>query len=343
MNKRLNLVVKCVELILQIMAFPCFIYTRGAPSSSTPREQPGAVTMTKPSDKKPSGSTQGRSRASAKKVDSTPATATETKKPQSRSRTPAKKPVAASAAKNAAAPKAAPATTKAPRARSSAAAKKPVSTPAQAETPTAVVTPEPASPPKKSPKQKISALAKQALEQAQLTREAQAAADAGLPNEDDASPRDRNKIEGARLIKMIKKAIVERGLQDRVIADIVGVTTIYWNSLANGNRQIKSLGKEKFQKIAEFLGLPLIQVYLLAEHFTAEDFFNSKDLNEQLWLSVRKMQEDPQWAGYAPSAEEWEQTPINVRITLVSLYERESKRYLMAKAEVEVPGNNFSE
>ncbi|MQT74962.1 XRE family transcriptional regulator [Pseudomonas helleri] len=150
-------------------------------------------------------------------------------------------------------------------------------------------------------------------------------------------------MEGARLIKMIRKVIIERGLQDRTIADIVGVTQIYWNSLANGNRQIKSLGKEKLQKIAEFLGLPLIQVYLLAEHFTAEDFFNSKDLNEQLWLSVRKMQEDPQWAGYAPSSEEWEQTPINVRITLVSLYERESKRYLMAKAEVEVPGNNFTE
>lgn len=227
--------------------------------------------------------------------------------------------------------------------RSSAAATKPVSKPAPGESLPAVVTPEPAANAKKGAKQKISALAKQALEQAQLAREAQAAADAGVSTDDETSPRDRNRIEGARLIKMIKKAIVERGLQDRAIADIIGVTQIYWNSLANGNRQIKSLGKEKLQKIAEFLGMPLIQVYLLAEHFTSEDFFNSKDLNEQLWLSVRKMQEDPQWAGYAPSSEEWDQTPINVRITLVSLYERESKRYLMAKAEVEVPGSNFTE
>lgn len=297
--------------------------------------------MTKPSDKKPSGSTQGRSRASAKNVDKTPA-ATETKKPQSKTGTPAKKPAAASTAKSSAT-KAAPATTKAPRVRSSTAATKPASKPAPAEAPAAAVTPEPAKPATKSSRQKISALANQALEQSQLARDAQAAAEAGSPTDDATSPRDRNKIEGARLIKMIKKAIVERGLQDRAIADIVGVTQIYWNSLANGNRQIKSLGKEKLQKIAEFLGLPLIQVYLLAEHFTAEDFFNSKDLNEQLWLSIRKMQEDPQWAGYAPSSEEWEQTPINVRITLVSLYERESKRYLMAKAEVEVPGNNFTE
>lgn len=306
--------------------------------------------MTKPSDKKPIGSTQGRSRASAKNVDATPAT--ETKKSQSRTRTPAKKPAAASAAKatapkatapkatapKATAPKAAPATDKAPRVRSSA-AKKPA-----APAPTPEATPVVAGTEKgKTPaKARISALAKKALAEAQLAREAQAVAEAGLLN-DETSTRDRNKIEGARLIKMIKKVIVERGLQDRAIADIVGVTQIYWNSLANGNRQIKSLGKEKLQKIAEFLGLPLIQVYLLAEHFTAEDFFNSKDLNEQLWLSIRKMQEDPQWAGYAPSSEEWEQTPINVRITLVSLYERESKRYLMAKAEVEVPGNNFTE
>lgn len=306
--------------------------------------------MTKPSDKKPIGSTQGQSRASAKKVDTTPASATETetktKKPQSKPRTPAKKPATASAAKPSspkAAPKAAPATTTAPRARSSAAAKEPTSAPTPAAAPVAATTPEPAKAAPKNSRQKISALAKQALEQAQLAREAQAASETGVLNEDETSPRDRNRIEGARLIKMIKKVIVERGLQDRAIADIVGVTQIYWNSLANGNRQIKSLGKEKLQKIAEFLGLPLIQVYLLAEHFTAKDFFNSKDLNEQLWLSIRKMQEDPQWAGYAPSSEEWEQTPINVRITLVSLYERESKRYLMAKAEVEVPGNNFTE
>ena len=294
--------------------------------------------MTKPSDKKLNGSTQGQSRASANKAG---APATESKKPQSKTRTTATKPAAASAASKAkaSAPKAPSGTAKpASRARSTGATKQPSSSPAAA--PDATVLPASATTEPKSSRQRISA---SASAQAQPQIEAPAPVDSNLPSTDESSPRDRNKIEGHRLIKMIKKAIIERGLQDRAIADIVGVTQIYWNSLANGNRQIKSLGKEKLQKIAEFLGLPLIQVYLLAEHFTAEDFFNSKDLNEQLWLSIRKMQEDPQWAGYAPSSEEWEQTPINVRITLVSLYERESKRYLMAKAEVEVPGNNFTE
>jgi transcriptional regulator with XRE-family HTH domain len=291
--------------------------------------------MTKPSDKKLSGSTQGQSRASANKAGSP---ATEPKKPQSKTRTPAKKPAVAK--KPAAAPKTSSAATKpSSKARSTATSKQPAAAPAS-EAPAAAVTPKPERTESKSRRPRISAQAS-ANTQAQPKTSSQVAP-SPQSTEDAAAP-ERKKIECSRLIKMIKKAIIERGLQDRAIADIVGVTQIYWNSLANGNRQIKSLGKEKLQKIAEFLGLPLIQVYLLAEAFTAEDFFNSKDLNEQLWLSIRKMQEDPQWAGYAPSAEEWEQIPINVRITLVSLYERESKRYLMAKAEVEVPGNNFNE
>lgn len=64
---------------------------------------------------------------------------------------------------------------------------------------------------------------------------------------------------GSRLVKMIKKVIIDRGLPDRAIADVMGITVIYWNSLANGNRQIRSLGKEKLQMVAEFLGLPLIR------------------------------------------------------------------------------------
>src|SRR3546814_2887451 len=63
----------------------------------------------------------------------------------------------------------------------------------------------------------------------------------------------------------------------------------------NGNRQIKSLGKDKLEKIADFLGLPLIQVLILADYLVISDFFNGKTLEDQLVLTLRKMQEDPQW------------------------------------------------
>lgn len=147
----------------------------------------------------------------------------------------------------------------------------------------------------------------------------------------------RNTMPGARLIKKIKKVIIDRGLPDRAIADVMGITVIYWNSLANGNRQIRSLGKDKLQLVAEFLGLPLIQVYNLADFFSPKDFVYTKDLDEQLWLSIEKMGSDPTWAGYIPKADEWEKTPLSVRMTMVLLYEQLSNRQLLAKAEIELP------
>lgn len=153
-----------------------------------------------------------------------------------------------------------------------------------------------------------------------------------------AATNTRNTMPGSRLVKMIKKVIIDRGLPDREIADVMGITVIYWNSLANGNRQIRSLGKEKLQLVADFLGLPLIQVYNLADFFSPQDFVYKKDLDEQLWLSIEKMGSDPTWAGYIPKQDEWEQTPLSVRMTMVLLYEQLSGRQLLAKAEIELPG-----
>lgn len=49
------------------------------------------------------------------------------------------------------------------------------------------------------------------------------------------------KIPGYRLINRIKSRSIELGVQDRYIADIIGVTPIYWYSIANGHRKISGL------------------------------------------------------------------------------------------------------
>ncbi|WP_425953141.1 XRE family transcriptional regulator [Ralstonia pseudosolanacearum] len=145
------------------------------------------------------------------------------------------------------------------------------------------------------------------------------------------------KIEGIRLIRLIRKTLIERSLPERTIADIMGVTTIYWNSMANGNRKIKSLGKDKLEKVAEFLGVPTIQVYVLADYFEPADFFTTKTMDEQMWLTIVKMAEDPQWVAYAPTREEWAALPTKIRAGFAALYEREAGRVLMAKAQIEAP------
>lgn len=145
------------------------------------------------------------------------------------------------------------------------------------------------------------------------------------------------KVDGLRLIREIRKALIERDLPDRHISDIMGITPMYWHSLTNGHRTIKSLGKEKFKLIAEFLGIPVIQAYIMADYFSAEDFLNTKSLDEQLWLVIEKMQKDKHWMAYAPTREEWERMPVKVRAGYATLYEREYGRTLTQKAKLEVP------
>jgi transcriptional regulator with XRE-family HTH domain len=144
-------------------------------------------------------------------------------------------------------------------------------------------------------------------------------------------------VDGLRLFRDIRKKLIDRDLPDRHIADIMGITQIYWSSIMNGHRSIRSLGKDKFKLIADFLEIPVIQAYILADVFSPEDFFNTKSLDEQLWLVIEKMQRDQQWAAYAPTRAEWDAMPVKVRAGYATLYEREYGRSLTEKAKLEVP------
>lgn len=75
------------------------------------------------------------------------------------------------------------------------------------------------------------------------------------------------------MINKIKSRSIELSVQDRYIADVIGVTPIYWYSIANGNRKISALNKDKLEKIARFLNIPTFQAMSLADVLTYEDFF----------------------------------------------------------------------
>ncbi|MBK4738917.1 XRE family transcriptional regulator [Noviherbaspirillum pedocola] len=155
---------------------------------------------------------------------------------------------------------------------------------------------------------------------------------------DDEEPQDgKPKIEGRKLITLIKKTLIERGLPDRHIADLMGVTTIYWASMCNGHRKIKSVGKDKLERVAEFLGMPTVQVLVLAEYFEPTDFYVKRTLDDELNIVREAMQADPNWVSLVPSFKEWEQLPVNTRILLALLYEREAGRNFMRKLQMEHP------
>lgn len=144
------------------------------------------------------------------------------------------------------------------------------------------------------------------------------------------------KIPGCRLINRIKSRSIELGVQDRYIADIIGVTPIYWYSIANGHRKISALSKDKLEKIAKFLNIPTVQAMSLADVLTHEDFFLG-NLEEQLDISIEQMRNDPAWMNWAPTNEEWAQLSIGTRTGIVMLYETVFQKMLLRRAEIENP------
>lgn len=158
------------------------------------------------------------------------------------------------------------------------------------------------------------------------------AASPTLPKSD---PRPRPKAQkastpraviGQRLIDLIRKTLIDRGLPERHIVALLGVSQSYWHSLANGHRSLQALSKEKLQRLASFLGLPLIQVCVLAGQFTAEDFVVARGLDEELESVVAALRTDARWLALAPSTGEWAALPLKVRMLVAALYEADGQK-----------------
>jgi transcriptional regulator with XRE-family HTH domain len=155
--------------------------------------------------------------------------------------------------------------------------------------------------------------------------------------EEEQSESGERKVEGKRLITLIKRTLIDRNLPDRHIADLMGVTTIYWNSMCNGHRKIKSVGKDKLERVGQFLHIPTVQVMILADYFEPTDFYAKRTLEDELGMALEAMQADPNWVALSPTKAEWEQLPVGTKILIALLFERESGRTFMSKLQMEHP------
>jgi hypothetical protein len=154
--------------------------------------------------------------------------------------------------------------------------------------------------------------------------------------EPEAVAGDRQVV-GLKLINLVRKTLIDRNLPERHVADLMGITQIYWNSMTNGNRRISSLPKDKLQRLAEFLEVPLIQVYVLADHFTAEDFVVYKSLPGDLERMIEFMRSDPTWLAFAPSKKEWSEMSTRAKVLVAALYERLIHKSFLRSSKVEIP------
>lgn len=138
---------------------------------------------------------------------------------------------------------------------------------------------------------------------------------------------------GLPLVEAIRSRARERGESMQDVAANIEVSYVYLTSLLSGTREVSGLADDKKRKVAEYLGVPVAQVYILAEILKPEDFVIPQSLDERTYLSFKKLGADPVWSCTVPSIDDWNITPSGVRLLVALMYERLSETVLLDKAK----------
>lgn len=141
----------------------------------------------------------------------------------------------------------------------------------------------------------------------------------------------KNKLPGIALIHLLLERADRLDMDKHELCRSIDMTYPYLNALANGHRPITGISHDKLRKIGSFLGLPFMQVLMLAEIVAPEDFVheNDNEIDAASWSALKAMRNEPEWGRVAPSDDEWKSLSLRTRLGFVLMWEIiSSKRYL---------------
>lgn len=103
-------------------------------------------------------------------------------------------------------------------------------------------------------------------------------------------------------------------------------------AIVNGNRWAAKCSREIVKKLAIALEIPVLQVYLLAGFFSAEDVVYSTNIDETVEAIYRKMVKDKRVTFRCPSEVVWNTWPMSAKLSVCMFYEALTEKYLLRYA-----------
>lgn len=97
---------------------------------------------------------------------------------------------------------------------------------------------------------------------------------------------------GAELIKALYEKAANKGEWTSEIADAVGISNSYFSSIVSGEGKVSSLNRDHLVNIQKYLGVPLIQVYVMADILNAEAFMRTDTIDDQMNLTYDLIKND---------------------------------------------------
>lgn len=135
--------------------------------------------------------------------------------------------------------------------------------------------------------------------------------------------------DGHRLVELLFETADAREETREQLARALGMGGVTLARLRRGCRHPADLERRHLTAAAAYLGLPVAQVYLLADAMAPADFYAQNQLPEGLQAGWVAMSLDPEWCGFVPDRDEWTGLPDGVKTLLVTLYsEHAGRRFL---------------
>jgi len=110
---------------------------------------------------------------------------------------------------------------------------------------------------------------------------------------------DERSLPGAALLTLLIEEGARRGLSTKELVASIKLTVSHFGMLRTGQRSVPRLGDDVLSRMAQFLGLSLVAVMLLAGRLQREDFVAPTSTHaRELQSAMRQLQNDPAFAGY---------------------------------------------
>lgn len=143
--------------------------------------------------------------------------------------------------------------------------------------------------------------------------------------------------DGAELIKALYDKASVVGEWTPEIADAVGLSTSYFSSIVSGERKVSSLNRDHLVNIQKYLGVPLIQVYVMADILNAEAFMRTDTIDDQMNLAYDLIKNDQEWSFLLPKKSTWDESSFAMKAIIALMYQKISSARIVEEIKLKQP------
>lgn len=150
-------------------------------------------------------------------------------------------------------------------------------------------------------------------------------------------PSNQNEVRESQapLIDRLNQRMVQDGLNQGTLARRINVTPSYITSIFSGFRWVPKSDRRVINAIAEYMEVPVLQIFIWAGFFGPSDLIVENDLSSRLNAYFQTITNDPMVRHISPPASEWKKWDDKTKLRYVMLYEVTASRALLEHSKME--------